>query len=296
MKSYEKMRNDLIASNALYEAKAVSQYLRNNTNLSIADRNQIAENYFKKTLTNRFSNIYTEATQVPGAIVTFVQTIGGWVVELFKGLGSVFEILASGISKLSQVFLGVSKEGWFQRTSGELHKVIGNVAGMDITLAQAIGIAAILGICLWAAYKLGKWLYRKFKRSESYVPMFTENDNKFLLLMKRPYELNEGILDLAKGSITKFATYCINKGREVLPKVQEIVSRSNNPKLQKFVSEIGPSFSKMMKSPAMKTLKSSAIESAEFLNKKMSEFIPQATQFAKNAYKGFQRGMAVRRR
>lgn len=294
MNKYEKLRNDIVASNALDEAKSVSKYLRKTTGLSIVDRNKIAENYFKKTLTQKFSNLYSEASGVKDIFGPFLEAIGEWVVSLFGKMGEFFKIIGKGITRLGKDLLGSTSTGFMGGWKGSLNKTIFTVFKMDITLAQLIGVTAILGICLWAVYKLGKWLYRKFRKSESYVPMFTEKDNKFLIKLKRSSELNEGFGDMLKSGITKFAMSCIEKGKEVLPKIQETVSKINNPKVQQFVSQIGPAFSKAINSPTMKMIKTTAINSAEVLNKKISELTPKVSRATKDFYRGFKRGLAGR--
>ena len=309
------MRNDLIASKALSEAKSVSKYLRLNTNLSVVDRNKIAENYFKKTLTHKFSKLYRESAE-PNIFVTFITIIGDWIVSLFGKMGDLFKMIGGGIQKLGSSLVGSTVKddpsflarlgsalnpfNWFKSAPANppvksLHSVITNILGMDITLAQAIGIAAILGLCLWGVYKLVKWLWNKFKKAEAYVPMFNKQDNKFLVMLKNTSNLNEGLGDFFKESVNKFAKYCIEKGREVLPKIQEAASKIPNPKLQQFVSEIGPAFSKLIKSPTMKAFKTSASESFETARQNVKKLAPKAKEFLGGTVQGIKQGFAARR-
>ena len=240
-----------------------------------------------------WTNNYVEATGMADIFGTFIKTIGDWVVILFSKLGGLAKMIGSGIQKLGSGLLGASSDGFF--SSGELHKELFTILGQKLTLAQTIGVTAILGLCLWGVYKLVKWLWNKFKKAEAYVPMFNKQDNKFLVMLKNTSNLNEGLGDFFKESVNKFAKYCIEKGKEVLPKIQEAASKIQNPKLQQFVSEIGPAFSKLIKSPTMKAFKTSASESFETARQNVKKLAPKAKEFLGGTVQGIKQGFAARR-
>ena len=271
MNKYSEAFSNMLAAQTLAEAKNVSKYLRKNTSLSIDARNKIAESYFKKSLKEKLSQIKLSEAAAPSIFETFMTTIGAWANELFGALGTVLKVIVSGMMKLYDFFFGAGGALNFGGSStgpGVLSRVIGKVAGMDITGGQALFMAAIFGLMIWGIYKVCSWLKKKSQFSEAYVPMFTENDESFL--QKLVSKTKTG-LDTAKGKVggigdkvkekaglfggmmsrmaRKFATMCVKRGAVAYKAAKKYaydpIIAKISPKYQQFMAIVGPKFAAM---------------------------------------------------
>lgn len=272
MSKYNEAFTNMIAAQTLAEAKNVSKYLRKNTSLSIDARNKIAESYFKKSLKEKFSHIYSEGSgAIPSVFETFIATIGAWANELFGALGTVLKVIVSGMMKLYDFFFGAGGALNFSGGStgpGVLSRVIGKVGGMNITGGQALFMAAIFGLMIWGIYKVCSWLKKKSQFSESYIPMFTEDDESFL---QKLVSETKGGFETAKGKVgefggkvkekagmfggmisgigRKFATMCVKKGASAYKAAKKYaydpVIAKISPKYQQFMDIVGPKFAAM---------------------------------------------------
>lgn len=295
LNSREKRITDFIAAKTLAEAKTISKKLKESTNLPIDIRNDVAKTYYINSLRKKFTKLYSEgdAASTTNIIVTFLKVIGEWVTSLFGALGSLFKWLASGITKIAEYFFTVGTDttvtkqvvdNGFTNAYGifgdrfktvtevvpsKLKSVLGQIGGIDITVGQAIGIAAILGVCIWGIYKLYKWYKNKRQMSESFVPMFNESDNSLLVLLNKSSRLNEGFFG---DSVNKLAMFCIKKGTEAynaLGPAKNDLSRVASPKADTFMKIVSPYFVKLSRAKPVQMLQSGAKLSAEWLGKKL---------------------------
>ena len=248
MNKHSKAFANMIAAQTLAEAKNVSKYLRKNTSLSIDARNKIAESYFKKSLKEKFSTLYSEGdSAAPSIFETFITTITSWATDLFGALGSVLKVIVSGINKLYGVFFGSSTASASAAKSavspGFLNDVLGKIAGVDITGGQALFMAAVFGLMIWGIYKVCSWLKKKSQFSEAYIPMFSEHDENFLQRLVGKAKSSGGILS---GMARKFAMMCVKRGEVAYKAARKyaldpMISKIS-PKYQQFMEIVGPKF------------------------------------------------------
>ena len=302
LNSREKRITDFIAAKTLAEAKTISKKLKESTNLPVDIRNDVAKTYYVNSLRKKFTKLYSEgdAASATNIIMTFLKVIGEWVTSLFGALGSLFKWLASGITKIAEYFFTVGTDttvtkqvvdngvtnafGLFgdrfktvtEVVPSKLKSVLGQIGGIDITVGQAIGIAAILGVCIWGIYKLYKWYKNKRQMSESFVPMFNESDNSLLVLLNKSSRLNEGFFG---DGVNKLAMFCIKKGTEAykaLGTAKNDLVRVASPKADSFMKIITPYFVKFSRTKPVRAVMSGTKMSAEWLSKKISNIEKKA--------------------